>query len=160
MRPVLLALLLAATPALAGTPLPDAPHVTATGEGTVSVAPDVARIGFTARYRNASPAVAKQAVDRSIGALLDLAPRFGLAPAQVTAGDLPVSEDLDTDENGRKVSSGFFAARGITVELHDLARLGEFLDAALAAGVSEVDDITFESSRRCIATRSTGQGRG
>jgi uncharacterized protein YggE len=147
MRPALHALLLAAAPAFAGTPLPDAPHVTATGEGKVSVAPDIARIKLTARYRNASAAAAKQAVDRSVDAFLDLAPRFGLEPAQVTAGDLSVSEDVDRDDNGRRISSGFVATREITVELRQLARLGEFLDAALASGVNEVDDIAFESSR-------------
>lgn len=147
MRPALLALLLFATPAFAGTPLPDAPHVTATGEGKVSAAPDLARIRVTARYRNASSAAAKQAVDRSVETFLGVAPRFGLEPAHVTAGDLSVSEDIDTDDNGRKVSSGFVATRDLAVELHDLARLGEFLDAALAAGINEVDDIAFESSR-------------
>jgi uncharacterized protein YggE len=147
MRHALLALLLVAAPAFAGTPLPDGPHVTATGEGKASVAPDMARVRMTARYRNASAAAAKQAVDRSVEAFLDLAPRFGLAPAHVTAGDLSVSEDLDTDERGRKVSNGFVATRAVTVELRQLPRLGEFLDAALAAGVNEVDDIAFESSR-------------
>ena len=147
MRAVLLALLFAAAPAYAGTPLPDAPHVTATGEGKVSVAPDIARIHLTARYRNASAAAAKQAVDRSVEAFLDLAPRFGLAPPQVTAGDIAVSEDIDADDNGRRVSSGFIATRDITVELHQLLRMGEFLDATLAAGVNGVDDIAFESSR-------------
>ncbi|GAB6194821.1 SIMPL domain-containing protein [Lysobacter xanthus] len=147
MRPVLLALLLAAAPAFAGTPLPDAPHVTATGEGKVSVAPDLARINLTARYSKASPLAAKQAVDRSVEAFLELAPRFGLEPAHVTAGDLSVSEDIDTDDNGRKVSNGFVARRDLKIEFRALARLGEFLDAALAAGINEVDDIGFESSR-------------
>jgi len=147
MRPVLLALLLAAAPAYAGTPLPDAPHVTATGEGKVSVAPDIARIKLSARYRNASAAAAKQAVDRSVDAFLDLAPRFALEPAQVTAGDLSVSEGGDPDAHGPKNSSGFVATREITVKLRQLTRLGEFLDAALASGVNEVDDIAFESSR-------------
>lgn len=147
MRLTLLALLFAAAPVFAGTPLPDAPHVTATGEGKVTVAPDMARISLTARYRNAAPAAAKRAVDRSIEAFLDLAPGFGLEPAHVTAGDLSVSEDIDTDDDGRKVSSGFVATRDITVELRDLARLGEFLDSVLAAGVNEVDDIVFQSSR-------------
>lgn len=147
MRPALLALLLAAAPAFAGTPLPDAPHVTATGEGKVSVAPDTARIKMSAVYRNASAAAAKQAVDRSVDAFLDLAPRFGLEPAQVTAGDLSVSEDVNRDDNGRKISSGFVATREITVELRQLTRLGEFLDAALASGLNEVDGIAFESSR-------------
>lgn len=147
MRLALFALLFAALPAFAGTPLPDAPHVTATGEGKVSVAPDLARIRLTVRYRNASPAAAKREVDRSVETFLALAPRFGLEPAHVTAGDLSVSEDRENDDKGHTISNGFVATRDITVEFRDLARLGEFLDAALAAGVNEVDDIAFESSR-------------
>lgn len=147
MRHLLLTALLIAIPAHAGTPLPDAPHVTASGEGKATVAPDLARITFTAKYRNLDPASAKQAVDRSIEAFLDLAPRFGLAPAHVRASDLSVTEDTDYDERDRKVSNGFIATREVTVELRELTRLGEFLDAALATGMNEVDNISFESSR-------------
>lgn len=147
MRHLLLAALLIANPAHAGTPLPDAPHVTASGEGKAIVAPDLARITLTAKYRNPAPAAAKQAVDRSIEAFLDLAPRFGLEPDQVRASDLSVREDIDHDERDRTVSNGFIATREVTVELRELTRLGEFLDAALAAGMNEVDRITFESSR-------------
>ncbi|HVI25339.1 MAG TPA: SIMPL domain-containing protein [Xanthomonadaceae bacterium] len=147
MRFLLLTALLLAGSAVAGTPLPDAPHVMSSGEGKVSVAPDLARVTLTASYRNTAPAAAKQSVDRSIEAFLDLAPRFALQPSQVRAADLSVSEDIDYDERDRKVSNGFVATRQVTVELRDLARLGEFLDAALAAGVNEVDNIQFESSR-------------
>ena len=147
MRNALLAVLLFAAPSFAGTPLPDAPHVMASGEGRASVAPDLARITLTARYRNPSPGAAKQAVDRSIEAFLELAPGFGLQPAQVRAADLSVAEDIDYDARDRKVSNGFVARREVTVELSALPRLGEFLDAALAAGLNEVNDIAFESSR-------------
>jgi uncharacterized protein YggE len=147
MRHLLLAALLIATPAHAGTPLPNAPHVTASGEGKATVAPDLARITLTAKYRNPAPGAAKQAVDRSIEAFLDLALRFGLEPAHVRASDLSVTEDTDYGERDRKVSNGFIATREVTVELRELTRLGEFLDAALAAGMNEVDNISFESSR-------------
>lgn len=158
MRHILLAAFLIAAPAYAGTPLPDAPHVTASGEGKATVAPDLARITLKASYRDAAPGVAKQAVDRSIEAFLALAPRFGLEPAQVTAADLSVSEDIDYDERDRKVSNGFIATREVTVELRELARLGELLDAALAAGMNEVDNIAFESSR-ADALRAEARGK-
>jgi len=147
MRLLLLTAFLLTGAAFAGTPLPDAPHVTSSGEGKVSVAPDLARITLTARYRNPAPAAAKQSVDRSIEAFLDLAPRFALQPEQVRAADLSVAEDIDYDDRDRKISNGFVATREVTVELRDLARLGEFLDDALAAGLNEVDNIEFESSR-------------
>ena len=39
--------------AVAGTPLPDAPHVVVQGEGLVSVAPDSATVSMVARHRSA-----------------------------------------------------------------------------------------------------------
>jgi len=154
---VLIATVLVAAPAIAGTPLPDAPHVMAAGEGKVTVAPDLARITLTAQYRNADAAAAKQQVDRSVEAFLDLAPRLALQPAQVTAADISVSEDVDYDRD-RKVSRGFVAQREVQVELRDLARLGELLDAAMAAGMNEIDNIQFESAR-ADALRAQARGK-
>ncbi|MFC3270267.1 SIMPL domain-containing protein [Vulcaniibacterium thermophilum] len=42
---------------------------------------------------------------------------------------------------------GYAANRSVTVTLHALDRLGEFLDAALAAGLTGIDNVAFESSR-------------
>jgi hypothetical protein len=148
MRILIGALLLVATPCLAGTPLPDAPHVVAGGEGRVTVAPDLATVSLHAKYRNANPALAKQAVDRGIAALLRIAPDFGLDEKDITAGDLSLSEDVRYDDNDRRVSNGFVADREVSLKLHQLDRLGDLLDAVVAAGVNEVDDVSFESSRK------------
>jgi len=149
MRTLLLgSFLLFATPCFAGTALPDAPHVVASGEGKVTVAPDLATVSLQAKYHNANAATAKQSVDRSIAALLKIAPDFGLDEKDVIASDLSLSEDVDYDNNGRRISSGFVANREITIKLHQLDRLGALLDAAVAAGVNDVENVSFESSRK------------
>jgi uncharacterized protein YggE len=132
--------------AMAGTPLPDAPHVVVQGEGLVSVAPDSATVTTVARHRSADPAEAKRMVDRAVDALLKVAPRFDVAPDDMTASDLALREDIDHDDNGRPVSRGHVASRQVKVRLDDLERLGAWLDAALAAGFNDVDDVTFKSS--------------
>lgn len=147
MRCLLLAALLFAVPCLAGTPLPDTAHVVANGEGKVTVAPDLARISISARYRTADAGIAKQSVDRSVEALLKLVPAFGLTPEDVTASDISLSEDIDYDNRDRRVSNGFEASRQVTLRFRQLQRLGEFLDAAIAAGMNRIDNVAFESSR-------------
>jgi hypothetical protein len=146
MRIWMLATLLLGTPCFAGTPYPDAPHVVASGEGKVTVAPDMATISLGVDYHNASAAAAKQAVDRSVNALLKLAPEYAVAAAGVTASDLSLSEDVDNDDRGRRVSNGFRAKRDVEVKLRNLDRLNAFLDAALAAGATGIDDVSFASS--------------
>ncbi|NUS37573.1 MAG: SIMPL domain-containing protein [Lysobacter sp.] len=148
MRTALFSLLLLAMPCFAGTPLPDAPHVMASGEGKMTVAPDLATVSLQASYRNTNAAAAKQAVDRGIAGLLKVAPEFGLGEKDVTASDLSLAEDVGYDDHERRVSRGFLAKRAVTLKLHRLDRLGALLDAAVAAGVNEVDDVSFESSRK------------
>ena len=50
-----LPLALASAAALAGTPLPDGPHVVVQGEGKVSVVPDAAVVTMVARHRATTP---------------------------------------------------------------------------------------------------------
>jgi uncharacterized protein YggE len=145
-RTWLLAALLLSSPTIAGTPYPDAPHVVANGDGKVSVAPDEATIEITADVHDPDAALAKQSVDRSINALLKVAPSYGLTPDDISAAELSLSEDTDTDDNGKRVSNGFEARRQVTLKLHDLTRLNDVLDAAVAAGLTKVDDVTFSSS--------------
>ncbi|MFC5576917.1 SIMPL domain-containing protein [Lysobacter niabensis] len=146
MRALLLIGLLLSVPCWAGTALPDAPHVVTSGEGKVTAKPDLARVTISAQYRNANGATAKQSVDRSIEAFLKIAPGFGLTPDDITASDVSVSEDIDYDSRDRRVSNGFVANREVKFKLRDLERLGALLDAALAAGLTEIDNVSFESS--------------
>ncbi|MBB1471665.1 SIMPL domain-containing protein [Luteimonas sp. MC1782] len=149
MRPWLIAVILPllSAAALAGTPLPDAPHVVVQGEGLFSVAPDSATVAMVVRHRSADPAEAKRVVDRAVNALLKVAPGFDVAPDDMTASDLALREDIDYDDNDRPLSRGHVASREVKVRLDDLDRLGAWLDAALAAGFTDVSDVTFKSSK-------------
>ena len=147
MRPWLFAALLLSSPSFAGTPYPDAPHVVANGEGEIVVAPDMATVTLTAQYKNQNPAAAKQAVDRSVNAVLKLAAQFGLATADVTASDLSLDKRWHTDDNDRRIDDGYAASREVTLKVHDLAKVNVLVDAALAAGMNTIDGVDFESSR-------------
>lgn len=131
--------------ALAGTPLPDAPHVVATGEGKVSAMPDSARIQFAFDHTAARPLVAKQQVDVAVNAFLNGLDQFAVDEADVRASELSASEDIEYDK-GRKVSNGFNASREVTVLLKDLSKLNDFLDYGLGAGANGVSDVTFIAS--------------
>lgn len=140
-------LLLSSVAAFAGTPLPEAPHVVVHGEGKVSVAPDTAIVTMVATHRSTNAAEAKRMVDRAVNALLDIAPQFDVKPDKVSASDLALREDVDYDEDDRRLPATHVATREVKVQLDDLERLGPWTDAALAAGFSSISDIRFESTR-------------
>ena len=149
MRAWMIAALIALSPpaATAGTPLPDAPHVVAQGEGLVSVAPDSATVSMVARHRSADAGEAKHVVDRAVAALLKVAPGFDVAPDDITASDLALRETEDYDVNDRRLPTTHVASREVKARLDDLERLGAWMDAALAAGFTDVSDVSFKSSQ-------------
>jgi uncharacterized protein YggE len=147
MKPVLLSTLtLASLPAAAGTPLPEGPHLVAAGEGKVSVKPDSARVRLSFEQRATSALPAKQKVDGSVNRLLDGLTPFAIADSDVRATELSATEDVDYDDNGKRVSRGFVAERNVTVLLKDVDRLNDFLDFALGTGAT-IGSIEFESAK-------------
>lgn len=141
-----LPLVLASAVAVAGTPLPDGPHVVVQGEGKVSVAPDAAIVTMVARHRAETPGEAKRAVDRAVDALLKAAPGFGVTPKDITASDLALREEIDYDDKDRPLPVTHIASREVKVRLNDLDKLGAYMDAALAAGFTDISDVSFKSS--------------
>ena len=116
-----LPLVLASTLALAGTPLPDGPHVVVQGEGKVSVAPDSAIVTMVARHRAASTGEAKRAVDRAVDALLKAAPGFEVATDKLSATDLALRENIDYDDPPLPLAH--VASREVKVKLNDVDKL-------------------------------------
>jgi uncharacterized protein YggE len=125
----------------------DGPHIVVSGEGKVSVKPDSARIVFHFEQRAERALPAKQTVDKQVNDLLDGTSRFGIASDDVRASDLSTSQDVQYDKNDRRVSGGYVAARSVTVVLHDMQRLNDFLDFGLAAGAAEISQLVFESTQ-------------
>lgn len=141
------ALLLVSLASLAGTPLPDGPHIVVSGQGKISTKPDSARVVLDFTHRAPQPLPAKTVVDREVNALLDSTTTFGIAVDDIRASDLSLEEDVDYDDNERRISSGYVADRSVTVVLKDLERFNEFLDMALRLGADDVSGVTFESTR-------------
>ena len=142
----MMGLLALAGVASAGTPLPDGPHVVTSGEGKVSVAPDMARIVLSVSKRDPAAANAKQVVDAAVNGYLEVLKKHKISTEDVSASAISVSEDFDW-ENNRKVSRGFRGSRNVSVRLRDVAKLNALMDAGLAAGMNQIDSVSFESSR-------------
>lgn len=111
------------------------------------MAPDAAIVTMVARHRGPNPGEAKRVVDRAVDALLKAAPGFDVDPDDITASDLALREDNDYDDNDRPLPPAHVASREVKVRLDDLDTLGAYMDAALAAGFTEISNVTFKSSK-------------
>lgn len=131
----------------AGTPLPDGPHIVTTGEGRTGIKPDAARITFQFEARAPQPLPAKQAVDAAVNRLLDGLDDFGIADADIRASSLSTQEDLDYDDNGKRISHGYEAERTVTILLRNVDRFNDLLDFGLSSGARGFAGIEFQSSQ-------------
>jgi uncharacterized protein len=116
------------------------------GEGSVSAAPDFARVtlGVTSTGKNAGEAMAANA--KAANALVSLVKAEGVAPADIQTSELSISPMFSQAPPGQQTAptiTGYSVSNNLTVTLRDIPRLGALLDKAVAAGVNSIYGIGF-----------------
>ena len=156
-RPVLLIALTAfvgcaAVPAVAQTS-ETAPSVTMIGEAEQTGTPDVVflTLGVTKDGETASQAL--RASTEATRKALDVVRKYGLESRDIQTSGLSIqprygraSQSSGGDDRAAVV--GYRASNQISVRLRSIERVGEFLDAIVAAGANEIRGIRFDLADR------------
>lgn len=115
-----------------------------TGNGEASAPPDRAlvRLGTTAQTSQAETAQAK--VNETMTKALDLIQKAGVEKRNIRTAMLRLSPVYTSDRSsdGPKVT-GFRASNVLEVTLDDLKLVGKVIDAGLAAGMNELQGVSF-----------------
>lgn len=123
------------------------------GIGRVKVQPDVAdiQLGVTKQGEDAKQASERAAttMDAVIQALLDA----GIAEADIQTANLSLNPIYDWDDNPPNIV-GWEATNIVNITVRDVSQVGDVVDAATAAGATNVNGITFrlEDSTEAEAT--------
>ncbi len=147
---------LAATTALAGKAMAEeqARVVTVSGSGEVRAAPDKAVVSMSAEARMPTQNAAKSHVNDAIENFLGVARRLGIRDRHIKTFGLQVRPEYDWNSKTRERRLlGYFVSRSIQVDLDDLSKLGELLENATDAGVTNVSPPVLESSRKVELSR-------
>jgi uncharacterized protein len=116
------------------------------GEGSVSAAPDFARVtlGVTTTAKNAGEAMAANA--KAANALVSLIKAEGVAPADIQTSDLSISPVFSQPAPGQTSAptiTGYNVSNSVAVTVRDLPRLGALLDKAAGGGANSIYGIGF-----------------
>jgi uncharacterized protein len=138
-----------ASPASAGDRLIDSSNdrwVEVSGEGSVSAAPDFARVtlGVTSTGKTAGDAMAANA--KAANALVSLIKAEGVAPADVQTSDVSISPMFSQPAHGQETAptiTGYSVSNNVAVTVRDIPRLGALLDKAVTAGANSVYGVGF-----------------
>ena len=141
----LLALLLAAT--VAAAPAATVTRISASGDGTVAVTPDMATV------RASIVTLAERAEDATsqnnaiYAKMTSAVAGAGVARSDVTYASYYVNYNRRPDvPRGEAIppgNYGFTVTRAFDVKVHETAHVGNVIDAIVGAGVTNVESVTF-----------------
>lgn len=130
------------------------PHVVVSASEEVDVAPDRAHLSVSVETRGRTSQLASQDNARIAAAILESLQRAGIAAAQIRTIGLTVNPEYRYPEGGgRPTVVGYQARNSVEVEIRNLSRVGSVVDAALAAGATNISGPSFtlanpDSARR------------
>lgn len=116
-------------------------NLAATGE--VRVAPDMATVtfGVVTEAPTAQAAMAQNATQ--MNTVVAALRRAGVAERDIQTSGLNLQAQYDYQENQPPKLRGYQASNRVTVRVMDLTKTGATVDAVVAAGVNQIDGVSF-----------------
>ncbi|HZR83616.1 MAG TPA: SIMPL domain-containing protein [Candidatus Binatia bacterium] len=147
------ALLLAgAASARADEHAPRQPAVVVGGEAEVRAAPDRAFVTIATESRDRDPKAAQKQNAVVMNAVQEKLRATGIPPEAVRTLAYQLELEFDWDK-GKRTPRGYLARNAVEVRLDDVARVGEVIDLAVAAGANDVTGIRFDLKDRAALER-------
>ena len=138
------------------------PALNLSAYGEVRTAPDMATISFGVVTEATTAAEAMSLNATRMNQVMAALRRAGIAERDVQTSGLNLSAQYDYVQNEPPRLRGYQANNRVTVIINDLDRVGTTADAVVAAGVNQIDGISFglkdptsaENQARQIAVRN------
>lgn len=138
-RPIATAPIAAAPRAIATDASTPAGTIRVTGRAHHEVAPDQATITLGVHDRARTARAATDANNDHIARITAALRSHGVAERDIQTSSFTVNEDYDL--RGRVV--GFVVTNLVTIQVAELPRTGEVLDAAVSAGATQIHGVSF-----------------
>jgi len=138
------------------TPSVLVPQIVTAGVGEAKVTPDRARIQIAVQTRAVTAAAAGTANARKQRSVIDTLRALGLTAEQITTTAYTVQPDMQYDKDGGAPKVvGYVVTNSIRAELSRFDLVGPAIDASLAKGANNIDQLELYSSRAEDARRAS-----
>lgn len=124
--------------------------ITVVGSGEIKLVPDVAQINIGVDIAKSTVAEAKAQVDQQIVAVLAALKSFGIADKDIQTSNYSIYYERDpyapTGEGKGEGQGVYRVSNTLQVTLRDINKVGDVLDAAIAAGANQVYGVSLTVS--------------
>jgi uncharacterized protein YggE len=125
--------------------------VTATGSGRVRVAPDVVELRLGVAITRPTAAAAQAEAAATMTAVMAAIRATGVTDRDLRTEGLALQPVVDYRNDGPPRLRGYELRNGVVARLHDLARLPDAIDGAIAAGATTLESVRFDVEDRAAA---------
>lgn len=124
--------------------------VNVNGQGEVRAEPDRATVTLGVESRKPKLEDARAAVAKTVDAVLKLTRDLKIDQKLVRSTRINVQPEYNwgNGQPNERTLIGYYVARQVEVELHDLEKLGQLLERATDLGVNQMGDPRLDSSKR------------
>lgn len=131
--------------------------ISVTGEGTVTVQPDLAKVTLGVQVTNASAAAAQQDAASKMDSVVASLKQAGISDKDIQTVRFDLSPDYQYDNNTRtQVLKGYRVTNLVVATVRDISKVGQILDSAVTSGATMLQGVSFSVSDPAAAGR---QGR-
>lgn len=116
--------------------------VTASGTGIIQAVPDTAEMSFGVTTNSSNAQSALNDASRVAEQIASAVKGQGVDAKDIQTTDVSVYPNT-VDQHGKQVITGYQASLNVQVEVRDIAKLGEVISAANAAGANTISGPTF-----------------
>jgi uncharacterized protein len=118
-----------------------------TGSAVIRVQPDRASIRFGVQTFAETPRAAQSANETIVKRVLQAVRDQGIESRDIATDYFSVRPEYDYPMRGSRSLVGYWSENGLEVTLRDVSQLSAVLVAALDAGATSVDNLTFTTTR-------------
>ncbi len=167
-------MLLAGLAGCAGVPGPAAeavqpaeqePEISVSATATVRLVPDKATVSFGVTTQEATAEEAQEKNTEAVNAVMDVLTGRGIEEKSIRTDRYSMYPQYDWSEKGEQRIIGYVVTTSMSVRDQEIEDLGKLLSACVAAGINNVDSVTFlcsgydEAYRQALA-QAVGDARG
>jgi uncharacterized protein YggE len=125
-----------------------------TGTGTINLTPDVAYINIGVHTEMDTAADAVSANNNQTQQVITALTKAGVASKDIRTSNFSIYPNAQYDpQTNQKVKTTYVVDNTVNVTVHDIAKLGDLLDATVKAGANSINSIQFDLADKTEAIK-------
>ncbi|MEO1575519.1 MAG: SIMPL domain-containing protein [Pseudomonadota bacterium] len=122
--------------------------VTVSGQGEVSVAPDIAIVKLGVEARGSDQKATQREVEQVVRDFIAACGDFDVPKGAIKTAQLNIRPEYDWSKGNSRQLIGYYVHRSLEVRLTDISKLGLLMEQATSLGVNQAQSPQLQSSRK------------